>query len=109
VNVELRREDVERIASLAHLELEPEEVVRLTRQLADILGHFETLRALDLRAVSRFDVAASRCAPPREDVPGADVLHVAPADLTAAWRDGFFTVPRLAAQQGEVEPAAEDR
>jgi aspartyl-tRNA(Asn)/glutamyl-tRNA(Gln) amidotransferase subunit C len=108
VTVELRREDVERIATLAHLALEPEEVLRLTRQLADILAHFETLRALDLHAVSPFDVAAERCAPPREDVPGADVLHVAPAELSAAWRDGFFTVPRLAAQQDEAWTKAEE-
>jgi aspartyl-tRNA(Asn)/glutamyl-tRNA(Gln) amidotransferase subunit C len=106
--VELRRQDVERIASLAHLELEPEEVQRLTRQLADILAHFDTLHSLDLQAVSPFEAAAERCAPPREDEPGADVLHVVPADLSPAWRDGFFTVPRLAAQQAEVEPAAEE-
>jgi hypothetical protein len=31
----------------------------------------------------------------RADEPGADPLHVPPADLAPAWHAGFFTVPRL--------------
>ena len=43
----LTRDEVERIAALAHLELTPEEVERYTPQLADILEYAARLAEVD--------------------------------------------------------------
>jgi aspartyl/glutamyl-tRNA(Asn/Gln) amidotransferase C subunit len=100
--------DIEHIAALARLRLEPQEVDRLTGQLNDILGHFAALQSIDVRDVPPFAVAAEGAAPLRADVPGADPLHVDPAVNAPAWRAGFFTVPRLAAQRRSADSPAED-
>jgi aspartyl-tRNA(Asn)/glutamyl-tRNA(Gln) amidotransferase subunit C len=44
----ISREDVEHVARLAHLELAPEELDRLTRGLASILEYAACLDALDM-------------------------------------------------------------
>ena len=93
------RDDVRHIAALARLELEPEELARMTEQLNDILAYFSELQATDAGGVEPFHGAAEGTAEPRDDVPGAAALHVDPLVLSPASHDGFFTVPRLAAQQ----------
>lgn len=44
-------EEAQRIARLAHLELAPDELERLTRDLASILGYVRQLGELDLAGV----------------------------------------------------------
>lgn len=102
----LARADVDRIAALARLELDNEEAQRLARQLSGMLDHFASLQALDLADVEPFSTAAEGGAPLRADEAGADALRLPPAALAPAWREGFFTVPRLAAQQA-ADPEAE--
>jgi aspartyl-tRNA(Asn)/glutamyl-tRNA(Gln) amidotransferase subunit C len=48
---ELTRKDVEDIARLARLHLEPDELERMQRELGAILGHFEALAAVDTTGV----------------------------------------------------------
>ena len=92
------RDDVRHIASLARLELTEEEVDRFTRQLDAILGH-----AADLVASDRGDPVSppseQRIMPLAGDAPGSDALHLPVAALSPAFRDSFFTVPRLLAMQ----------
>lgn len=87
------RDDVLRAARLARLALEPEEVDRLTAELEQVLRHVEAMGELDVAGVPPFE--ADAVAPVREDVPGADPLARDPSAIAPAWRDGFFTVPRL--------------
>ena len=47
----LNRQDVQRIADLARLELSAEELELFTRQLGDILTYVEQIRALDTTGV----------------------------------------------------------
>lgn len=47
----LTRKEVEEIALLARLALEPEELERMQRELGAILEHFETLAAVDTAGV----------------------------------------------------------
>ena len=47
----LTREEVERVALLARLELTPDEVATMTRQLSKILDHIEQLSQLDTESV----------------------------------------------------------
>ena len=92
----LTRQDVQRIADLARLELTAEELDLFTRQLGDILTYVEQIRALDTtgvaptsqvlnRPVDRDDVAAPTLS--REDL-----LRNAP---DAAIEAGLFKVPRV--------------
>lgn len=46
----IEREEVLRIAALARLELTPEEVERMTRDLSQILGHVDRLARVEGRA-----------------------------------------------------------
>ena len=91
----LTAEDVERIATLARLELTPEETVRFAHQLTAILAYADQVQRVDTSAVA----AAPRPAESRlrEDVPVPSldrdvILGQAPAADRAA---GLFKVPRV--------------
>ena len=91
----LTRTEVERIARLAHLELDDAEADRLTRQLGDILTYFERLREVDTSGVEattppvsagpRMRADQSREARPRDEA-GAGAPDAA---------DGLFRVPKV--------------
>jgi len=104
----LTRSEVEEIALLARLHLEPEELERLERELGVILEHFQTIAAVDTAGVPamvhavpmdlrlRVDVAepslaaeiALAGAPRRE----ADLL-VVPSSIAQPGRTGTGTEP----------------
>jgi aspartyl-tRNA(Asn)/glutamyl-tRNA(Gln) amidotransferase subunit C len=106
--VSVTRQDVEAIAALARLRLEPGEADRLALQLNSILEHMDELRQVPIEGVPPFAIAAADVAPPRSDETGADVLREPLERVAPAWTDGFFTVPRLAAQRGRDDGAAEE-
>ena len=89
--------DVERIASLAHLELSEEEKQLFTRQLAEILAYAEQVQAIDTSGVPatahvNAGSRGERDDTPRPSLPVADALANAPeAELDA----GLFKVPRV--------------
>lgn len=99
----VRREDVLAVARLARLSMDAAEADRMAGQLNGILAHMDALRDIDLDGVPPFVLDVEGGAPLRDDVPDADPLLRRPADVAAAWRDGFFVVPRLAAQGGGTE------
>ena len=91
----LTRTEVERIARLAHLELDDAEADRLTRQLGDILTYFERLREVDTSGVeaTTHPVSAGprmRDDQSREALPRDEAVAGAP---DAA--DGLFRVPKV--------------
>lgn len=101
---------VRRIAELARLELDDDEVRRLAGELASILGHFEALDEAEAEGAGAgegADVdgeagdAVHRDLSPRlrTDVPSSDPLGRPPSETAPDWRDGYFVVPRLAAMQ----------
>ncbi len=92
----LTRENVARIAALARLELTADELDLFTRQLGDILGYVEQIRALDTTGVPPTSHVLNRPVD-RDDEPGAtlsraDLLGNAP---DAAPEAGLFKVPRV--------------
>ena len=91
--------DVLHVAKLARLELSEAEIGRYTEQLNTILAHAEELQSVDVSGVAGFSVAVDWPAPLRADIVGSDPLAVPAAALSEESRDGFFTVPRLAAMQ----------
>ena len=89
----LTRDDVEKVAYLARLELTPDEVDRATEQLGDMLDHFADIDALDLDDVEPMNQPYPLVNVMRDDVvqPGLDrdvVLDSAPHA-----EDGRFRVP----------------
>jgi aspartyl-tRNA(Asn)/glutamyl-tRNA(Gln) amidotransferase subunit C len=92
----LTRQDVQRIAELARLELTEDELELFTRQLGDILTYVEQIRALDTTGVAPTSQVLNRPVD-RDDVPAAtlsraDLLNNAP---DAATESGLFKVPRV--------------
>ena len=92
----LGKQDVQRIAELARLELTGDELELFTKQLGDILTYVEQIRALDTTGVAATSQVLNRPID-REDVPAptlsrADLLGNAPDAATEA---GLFKVPRV--------------
>ncbi|MEX2531562.1 MAG: Asp-tRNA(Asn)/Glu-tRNA(Gln) amidotransferase subunit GatC [Gemmatimonadota bacterium] len=94
-------EEVRRIAALARLRPDEAMTDRLTAELNGILEHIRTLEEADVSSVE----AAVRL--PEEPVLFRDpsltpdsLLGGAPASGAPDWRDGFFTVPKLPALDG---------
>ncbi|HEX6588039.1 MAG TPA: Asp-tRNA(Asn)/Glu-tRNA(Gln) amidotransferase subunit GatC [Longimicrobiales bacterium] len=100
----VQKDDVRRIAELARLSLGDDEIARFTDQLNGILGHMDALADVDAEAAEAEAEAGQEAGTPlrSEDV-APDALLRAPAELATAWRDGFFVVPRLAAQDRLAE------
>jgi aspartyl-tRNA(Asn)/glutamyl-tRNA(Gln) amidotransferase subunit C len=90
---------VQAVAALAHLELEPAEIELFARQLGDVLAHAEELRQVDTTGVSPMAYGVAQQSVDRPDevrpsLPIADVLANAP-DREQTRDGGFFKVPRV--------------
>jgi aspartyl-tRNA(Asn)/glutamyl-tRNA(Gln) amidotransferase subunit C len=88
-------DDVRYVARLARLRLEPDEVVRMTGELAKILAHIDKMSELDTADVRPtahvLDVVnVTRPDKPRPGLSRTDVLRNAPAV-----NDDCFRVPRM--------------
>ena len=92
----LGKQDVQRIAELARLELTGDELELFTKQLGDILTYVEQIRALDTTGVAATSQVLNRPVD-RDDAPAAtlsrpELLGNAPDAATEA---GLFKVPRV--------------
>jgi aspartyl-tRNA(Asn)/glutamyl-tRNA(Gln) amidotransferase subunit C len=93
----LTRADVERIATLARLELTPDEVTLFAGQLTAILAHADQVQQVDTSGIEVTPAAASGETAARDDAPAPSLdrdllLAQAPAADRAA---GLFKVPRV--------------
>jgi len=96
---DLTKAQVQAVAALANLELDPAEVELFARQLGDVLTHVEELKQIDTTGVSptAYGVAQQSVDRPdevRPSLPIADVLANAP-DCEQTRDGGFFKVPRV--------------
>ena len=86
------RDEASRIAALARLRFEADELGRITEDLNHILDHVEELRSLEHRTVDGGLDGARRSTrgaeAERPDELRRDIPSFAPD-----WRDGFFVVP----------------
>ncbi len=91
--MKIDRDEVQRIAALAHLEFDEAGLERMAAELSKILTYIDQLREVD---VAGFDEAAgAQPTPMREDEPRPSLD---PADIAAnapAWRDELFVVPKV--------------
>ena len=93
----LGTDDVRRIATLARLELTPEEVALFAEQLGDILSYVDELRSLDTTGVEPTSHPLSagpvwRADEPVASLDRATVLAGAPGGSPAS---GLFKVPKV--------------
>lgn len=89
------RDDVAKIAHLARLRLEEEELDRLWPQLAKIVGHVEQLAEVDTDGVEPMAHAVERTNVLRDDVP-TPMLPREEALANAPKHDGvYFLVPQI--------------
>ena len=91
------REEVERIAGLAALALDPAELPGLTAQMDRIVGFVARLAEAGSREEPRRAPAVPVDSPLREDVVLPPDLARGPAEFAPEFVDGFFVVPRLGA------------
>lgn len=99
----LTNAQVEAVAALANLELEPAEIELFARQLGDVLTHVDELQQVDTTGVSptttsSYGVTPSGVERPDEVRPSlaiADVLANAPEADKAPRDGGFFKVPKV--------------
>ncbi|HWO17806.1 MAG TPA: Asp-tRNA(Asn)/Glu-tRNA(Gln) amidotransferase subunit GatC [Kofleriaceae bacterium] len=91
----LTRKEVEDIALLARLHLEPPELDAMQEELGAILAHFRTIAVVDTSDVPPMTHAVPMDAPLRVDVPEPS-LPAAEALRAAPRRDGdLFVVPAV--------------
>ena len=93
----LTRADVERIATLARLELTDAEKDLFVRQLTDVLEYAEQIQAIDTAGVPPTshvlsNQAADRADTPVPSLPNAEALANAP---DPSLHTGLFRVPRV--------------
>ena len=102
MTVRMTAAHVRELAALARLDLDEEEIARLSGQLEEILARVEALGAVEGGDGPR-PGSAIPAAPLRADAIGSDALEVPSADLAPEWVDGLFTVPRLASHGGSED------
>ena len=91
----IARDQVERVAELARLELGDDEAELLTGHLDAILDYVETLEEIDTTGVEPTSHAIPLATPVREDVPETP-LDPERALRNAPAREGFaFVVPKV--------------
>ncbi len=95
------RKEVEHVARLAELAVEPSELPELTAQLDRIVGFVARLNQLEVGADPERFVPGPEAAPLREDRVEPARLAYPPARLAPEFVDGFFVVPRLGAMEEE--------
>jgi aspartyl-tRNA(Asn)/glutamyl-tRNA(Gln) amidotransferase subunit C len=103
--MQISPEEVRKIAVLARLALDAAESEAIARDLGSILEHMDALGELDTTGIPPMGGVSEHAAPMREDRAGADPLRLPLARVAPSLVDRFFTVPRLAALDGEAPVA----
>lgn len=100
-------EELRRVAELAALALDEDDVAGLTAQLNRILEHMRALDAAAAELAVDLDrtVDSAAATPLRPDDPGADPMAAPPASMAPGWDQDFFTVPQLASHGGTETPS----
>ena len=91
----ISRKDVEHVARLSRLALSDAEIEKMREQLAAILAHIDTLRALDTEAVEPTSHAVPMENVMREDEPRPSLPQEAMLANAPDRSTDFFRVPRI--------------
>ncbi|CAM3866292.1 Asp-tRNA(Asn)/Glu-tRNA(Gln) amidotransferase subunit GatC [Deinococcus frigens] len=85
---------MDHLASLARLELTPDERAAMTQDLSRVLGYFEQLREVDTSGVEEMQRPVNLVNVLREDVPGEAFPPSVIEALAPETQGGFLRVPR---------------
>lgn len=99
------RDEVLRIARLAELHVDEEALPVLTEQLSRILAYVAQLAQVPAGEHAAPFLAGPDASPLRADEVRPWPLAARPAQFAPAFREGFFTVPRLGQFDGLEAPA----
>lgn len=91
----LSREEVEKVALLARLQLSEEELAMMTAQLGQIIEYMELLDELDTKDVAPMAHAVEVTNVFRDDVPGESLDRVDALANAPDHDDEFFLVPAV--------------
>ena len=91
----ISRKDVEHVARLSRLALDDAEIEKMREQLAAILAHIDTLRALDTEQVEPTSHAVPMENVMREDEPRPSLPQEAMLANAPDRSTDFFRVPRI--------------
>jgi aspartyl-tRNA(Asn)/glutamyl-tRNA(Gln) amidotransferase subunit C len=100
--MKITERQVRQIATLARLELRPEEIAEMAQDLTSILDHMEELSVVDVEGIAPMGSVREEPAPMRDDAVGADPLRLSPDRIAPAFAERFFLVPRLPALDAEL-------
>lgn len=93
--MKLSKDEVEKVAWLARLELSEEEKERLTGHLNGIMGHFEELQRLDTSGVDPTSHSIPMSNVFREDAAGPSFTQEEAVSNAPDTRDFYFVVPQV--------------
>ncbi len=85
---------MDHLASLARLELTPDEREAMTQDLSRVLGYFEQLREVDTSGVEEMQRPVNLVNVLRDDVSGVAFPAAVIEALAPETQDGFIRVPR---------------
>lgn len=106
-HMKVTREEVRKVARLARLRLDEDEVSGFTRQLCSILDHVSVIDEVDVDESQPAREAADMGAPFRSPSSAPDELQSPVAEMAPEWSDPFFTVPLLPvleSKDAEIRP-----
>ena len=86
------RDEVRRIAGLAHLAFDDAGVDRMAEELTKILSYIDQLNEVDVRG---FEEHSEGTTPLRDDTPRPSIDRDLVARNAPAWSDGHFVVPKV--------------
>jgi aspartyl-tRNA(Asn)/glutamyl-tRNA(Gln) amidotransferase subunit C len=104
--VAVSESDVQHVASLARLTIEPSRLSSLVEELNGILAHMDVLERVETKSEMGDVRPDTKSTPLRSDQGGASVPLTATREAFAPlMTDGFFLVPRLATHEDQGERA----
>jgi aspartyl-tRNA(Asn)/glutamyl-tRNA(Gln) amidotransferase subunit C len=99
--VTVSRAEIERIAQLAALSVEPDQLAELTKQIGDILAYVAQLDALETEHTATDFHPGPPQTPLRPDGVRATTLTPGPSEMAPEFAQGYYLVPRLEALGGD--------
>ncbi len=91
--MKIDRDEVQRIADLAHLEFDDAGLERMAAELSKIRTYIDQLREVDVAALD--EGPAARQTPMRNDEVRPSIDRELIAANAPAWRDDLFLVPKV--------------
>ncbi|HNR87997.1 MAG TPA: Asp-tRNA(Asn)/Glu-tRNA(Gln) amidotransferase subunit GatC [Spirochaetota bacterium] len=93
--MKIDREQIERVAELARLELTEDERQEFSKQLSDILSYVEKINELDTDAIQPADHIVDLRNVFREDAPGPSLPRAELERMAPRFEKGHVVVPRI--------------